>query len=108
MAELIKNYDFYIVETNEKLRTKEYFFPYRLYERLHGKKGQDKLTISTDPEEGAVLLPFPECVPIDEPRRGAIMLNLTCCIMVDGRIRRRAPRWLYHLRQTEACKNRIW
>ena len=48
-------------------------------------------TITTDPQKGAVLLPFPKCVPLDKPRCSATMLNFTCGVMIDGRIRRREP-----------------
>ena len=48
-------------------------------------------TITTNPQEGAVLFPFLECAPLDKPRRSATMLDFACSVMIDGRIRRREP-----------------
>ncbi len=56
-----------------------------------GVEGRKKHTISTDPQEGAILFPFIERIALDKPRCSAIIVSLTSKIVIYGRIWRRDP-----------------
>jgi len=55
------------------------------------RTGGEMRTITTNPQEGTILLPFPECAPLDKPRRSATMLDFACSVMIDGRVWRGEP-----------------
>ena len=52
---------------------------------------REELTIATDPKEGAILLPFPECAAFDKPPCCPAVVDFACSVMVDRRIWRREP-----------------